>query len=78
MPAYKDAERNTWYVKFQYKNWKDERKWVTKRGFKTKRDALQWEREFHLQQQGSIENVGQRSTAESVGEVLGVCQNSIV
>ena len=55
MPAYKDAERNTWYVKFQYKNWKDERKWVTKRGFKTKRDALQWEREFHLQQQGSIE-----------------------
>ena len=55
MPAYKDAERNTWYVKFQYKNWKDERKWVTKRGFKTRRDALQWEREFQLQQQGSIE-----------------------
>ena len=55
MPAYKDAERNKWYVKFQYKNWKDERKWVTKRGFKTRRDALQWEREFQLQQQGSIE-----------------------
>ena len=55
MPAYKDDERNTWFVKFQYKNWKDEKKWVTKRGFKTKREALQWEKEFQLQQQGSIE-----------------------
>lgn len=55
MPAYKDPERNTWYVKFQYKNWKNEKKWITKRGFKTKRDALQWENEFHLKQQGNIE-----------------------
>lgn len=55
MPAYKDDERNTWFVKFQYKNWKDEKKWITKRGFKTKREALQWEKEFQLQQQGSIE-----------------------
>lgn len=55
MPAYKDSERNTWYVKFKYKNWKNEEKWVTKRGFKTRRDAVQWEREFQLQQQGSIE-----------------------
>lgn len=55
MPAYKDNERNTWFVKFQYKNWKDEKKWVTKRGFKTKREALQWEKEFQLQRQGSIE-----------------------
>ena len=30
MPAYKDDERNTWFVKFQYKNWKDEKKWITK------------------------------------------------
>lgn len=55
MPAYKDTERNTWYVKFQYKNWKNEKKWVTKRGFKTRREALQWENEFQLKQQGSIE-----------------------
>ena len=54
MPAYKDFERNTWFVKFQYKNWKNERKWVTKRGFKTKRDALQWETEYRLQLQGSL------------------------
>ena len=55
MPAYKDDERNTWFIKFQYKTWKNEKKWVTKRGFKTKREALQWEKEFQLQQQGSIE-----------------------
>lgn len=55
MPAYKDNERNTWMIKFQYKNWMGERKWVTKRGFKTKRDALQWEREFLLQKKGSLE-----------------------
>lgn len=55
MPAYKDDERNTWFVKFQYKNWKNEKKWVTKRGFKTKREALQWEKEYQLKQQGSIE-----------------------
>lgn len=55
MSAYKDTERNTWYVKFQYKNWMNEKKWVTKRGFKTKREALQWEKDFHLQQEGSVE-----------------------
>lgn len=55
MPVYKDSERNTWYVKFQYRNWKNEKKWITKRGFKTKRDAVQWEKEFQLKQQGSIE-----------------------
>ena len=55
MPVYKDDKRNTWFVKFQYKNWKDEKKWITKRGFKTKREALQWEKEFQLQQQGSVE-----------------------
>lgn len=55
MPAYKDDERNTWFVKFQYKKWNNEKKWITKRGFRTKREALQWEKEFQLQQQGSIE-----------------------
>lgn len=55
MPAYKDSGRNTWYVKFKYKNWKNDEKWVTKRGFQTRREAIQWEREFQLKQQGSIE-----------------------
>ena len=55
MPAYKDAKKNTWFVKFQYKNWAGEQKWVTKRGFKTKRDAMQWEREYLLSKKGDLD-----------------------
>jgi integrase len=54
MPAYKDASKNTWYVKFRYKDWMDNTKWVTKRGFSTKREALQWERDFIMQKTGNL------------------------
>ena len=55
MPVYKDGARNTWYVKFKHKNWKGESKWVTKRGFKTKREATQWERDFEMREDGSLD-----------------------
>lgn len=55
MPVYKDTKKNTWYVKFQYKNWAQEQKWVTKRGFSTKREAQQWERAFQLRQKGNLD-----------------------
>ena len=53
MPVYKDDQRGTWYVKFKYKDWADKLKSVTKRGFSTKRDAVQWERDFRAQKQAS-------------------------
>ena len=46
MPAYKEKDRNTWTVKFKHKNWSGKIKWVTKRGFATKREVLQYERDF--------------------------------
>lgn len=46
MPAYKDEERNTWYVRFYYTDWTGQRKQKTKRGFKTQREAKAFEREF--------------------------------
>ncbi len=49
MPAYKDPAKGTWYVSFYYVNWKGERERKLKRGFSTKREALEFEREF-LQQ----------------------------
>ena len=55
MPAYKDAEKNTWYVKFQYKDWNGKQKWVTKRGFKGKREALKWENTFKERLSGSTD-----------------------
>lgn len=53
MPAYKDTKTNAWYVKFRYKDWTGQSRYVTKRGFSTKREALQWEREFLLEKSGS-------------------------
>lgn len=55
MPAYKDSKRGTWYVKFRYKEWTGNQKDITKRGFSTKREALQWERNFLLQKSGSTD-----------------------
>lgn len=49
MPAYKDKEKGTWYVSFYFVNWKGARERKLKRGFSTKREALEFEREF-LQQ----------------------------
>lgn len=48
MAAFRD-KNGKWYVSFRYTNWKGERKQKLKRGFTTRREALEWEREF-LQQ----------------------------
>ena len=49
MPVYKDKERNTWYCSFYYVDWQGERKLKKKRGFKTQREAKEYEREFLTQ-----------------------------
>ena len=46
MSAYKDEKHGTWYVKFSYVDWKGNTRWTTKRGFKGKRAAEKYEREF--------------------------------
>lgn len=46
MPVYKDEKYNTYYCKFYYTDWTGSRKQKMKRGFKLKRDALQFERDF--------------------------------
>ena len=53
MPVYKDSERGTWYASFDYINWQGERKRKKKRGFKLKREAEDFEREFLLKNAGS-------------------------
>ncbi|MGN0711372.1 MAG: tyrosine-type recombinase/integrase [Anaerovoracaceae bacterium] len=45
MPAYKD-DKGKWYCKFYYQDWTGERKQKKKSGFKTQREAKEWEREF--------------------------------
>lgn len=47
MPAYKDEKnRGTWYSMFYFVDWTGQRKRKKKRGFKTRREALAFEREF--------------------------------
>ena len=55
MAAYKDKNMNTWYTSFYYEDWKGERRRKLKRGFATKREALEWEREFQRQQSADLD-----------------------
>lgn len=45
MPSYK-SERNTWFCSFYYKNWQGKRVKKKKEGFRTKKEAQEWERRF--------------------------------
>ena len=56
MSVSKDKERNTWKVYLRFKDWKGTPQVKTKRGFKTKREAQAWEREF-LQMQSKDMNM---------------------
>ena len=46
MSASKDKERGTWKIYLRYVDWKGVKQIHTKRGFATKREALEYEREF--------------------------------
>ena len=46
MSVYKDLKQGTWYVSFRYVDWTGEKKQKMKRGFRTKREALEYEKEF--------------------------------
>lgn len=54
MPAYKDKNSGKWYAQFRYTDWQGERKQKLKRGFATKREALNWEREFLMQKKADL------------------------
>lgn len=54
MAIYKD-KNGTWYVSARYENWQGEHARKVKRGFKTKKDAMEWEREFLLEKAGSLD-----------------------
>ncbi len=51
MAVLKDEKRKSWRVYVKYKDWKGEEVIYTKRGFKTKTEAKEHEREFLLQKE---------------------------
>lgn len=55
MAVYKEGDTGKWWVVFRFTNWKGERKQTQKRGFLTKRDALNWEREAMLKQEAKLD-----------------------
>lgn len=55
MPVYKNDKNGTWYVMARYTDWRGERKQKCQRGFATKREAQEWERQFHLQKKANID-----------------------
>ena len=55
MPAYKNNKTGKWETLFYYTDYKNERRKKHRRGFNTKKEALEFEREFLAQSQFSIE-----------------------
>ena len=51
MAVYKDEEKGTWRVIYRYTDWAGKVKQTQKRGFKTRREAQQWERETMLKKE---------------------------
>ena len=45
MSAYKDKTQGTWYVSFRYIDWTGKKTQKLKRGFKTKKEALNYEKD---------------------------------
>ncbi len=54
MAAFRNEDNGTWYTMFRYTDWKGERKQKCKRGFATKREALDWEQEFLRQKRSDL------------------------
>lgn len=46
MSVYKDKKQGTWYVSFRYVDWTGKKKQKLKRGFRTKKEAQEYEVEF--------------------------------
>ena len=85
MSAYKDTARNTWFTKFCYKDWTGTTRWVTKRGFPTKKEALQWERDFLAEKSGTVDmsfevfvKIYLRDRTPRIKETTSVLKESII
>lgn len=55
MSVYKNSDSGTWYSICRFTDWKGVRKQKCRRGFTTKREAQEWEREFLMQRQADVD-----------------------
>jgi len=71
MPACKDKAKGTWYASFYYEDWTGKKVKKMKRGFPTKREALEWERTFLQQQTADLEMTFENFVAVYVADMKG-------
>ena len=76
MPAYKDKKTGRWFASFYYSNWQGKREKKMKRGFETKREALEWEREFLLQSTANLDMLFESFVEIYIKDVLGRLKES--
>ena len=55
MAAYKDDKRGSWYVSFHYYDWTGKNCRKLKRGFKTRREAVEWEQHFRMKEGADLD-----------------------
>lgn len=55
MSVYKDGKQGTWYASFRYTDWMGQRKQKMKRGFRTKKEAVKFEKEFIASVSGDMD-----------------------
>ncbi len=55
MSVYKETTTNTWRVIYRYTDWRGVVKQTQKRGFATKREAQEWEREQLLKKECDLD-----------------------
>lgn len=55
MSVYKNPDSGTWYSICWFTDWKGVRKQKCRRGFTTKREAMEWEREFLMQRKADVD-----------------------
>lgn len=55
MAVYKDKKRGTWYTSFHYDDWTGKQCRKLKRGFATKKEAIDWEQKFLLIKAASMD-----------------------
>lgn len=70
MSVSKDEAMGTWTIYSRYTNWQNKTKVLHKRGFKTKREALEYERKFLLQKSNNL-NMGFTEFVETYFDDIG-------
>ncbi|WP_459166164.1 hypothetical protein [Paenilisteria weihenstephanensis] len=56
MPAYRDEDKGNWFSSFYYQDWKGKRvKKIKKRIQDKKKEAQEWENNFKLQSENSLD-----------------------